>query len=287
MDHRYIEEQNITDLYLLGKLPAEERVRFEEHFIDCDECLDRLEMTEKFRRGLRSVATEEATRARVYAQAGLLGWLARLSRWRQAGLLVSAVLLLIVLPTVFFVREIRRVRHELEQAKIAIAQGDWHTAAALKKQLQEAEQELAEQRRQLEVQLQRERQERASLADELSRLTRPQVNAPLFALNTVRSADPTQPVSEIVVSRSPEWMVISVELEAEPEYETYRAAILTADDRVIWSQSGLQPNFYGTLLVSFNSSFFRDGNYRLTLEGLAQHGRFVRVANYPFRVIKK
>lgn len=66
MDHHYIEEQNIPDRYLLGKLSVEERERFEEHFINCRECLDRLEMTEDFLNALRVVAVEDAARGATY-----------------------------------------------------------------------------------------------------------------------------------------------------------------------------------------------------------------------------
>src|SRR5262249_41965473 len=99
MDHHYIEEQNIPDRYLLGKLPVEERARFEEHFIDCRECLDRLETTEDFRGALRAVAAEDTTRG--YAQAGLFArimWMARLSRARRPALQLGAILLLAALP---------------------------------------------------------------------------------------------------------------------------------------------------------------------------------------------
>jgi hypothetical protein len=59
MNHPFIEEHNIPFLYLLGKLPPEEQERFEDHFTACRECLDRLETTEHFIGGLKSMATVE------------------------------------------------------------------------------------------------------------------------------------------------------------------------------------------------------------------------------------
>ena len=67
MDHRYIEEADITDRYLIGKLPPWEHDRFEEHFVDCPECLDRLEMTRVFRRALKVAVAEDAARLHAYA----------------------------------------------------------------------------------------------------------------------------------------------------------------------------------------------------------------------------
>lgn len=46
------DEHNIADRYLMDKLSAAERTRFEEHFVDCQECLARLETTKDFRAAL-------------------------------------------------------------------------------------------------------------------------------------------------------------------------------------------------------------------------------------------
>src|SRR5262245_8973363 len=115
MEHSYIEENQIADRYLSGKLPAEERSRFEEHFVDCSQCLDRLEATADLRAGLRIVAADEALRVRTQvqlAQVGLLAWVARLSRARQAALL-AALLFLIAVPPVLLLREWSRAAGEL------------------------------------------------------------------------------------------------------------------------------------------------------------------------------
>ena len=50
MNHAEIEELEITDRYLRGKLPPEDAARFEEHYLYCRECLDRLELAESMAR---------------------------------------------------------------------------------------------------------------------------------------------------------------------------------------------------------------------------------------------
>jgi hypothetical protein len=292
MDHSYIEEFNIADLYLLGKLPTEERARFEEHFVDCPKCLDLLETTESFRGGLQTVAAEEAARSSAYVQAGLLARLARLSRGRRALLLASAVLLLVALPAFLLVMETRRVRGELEQAKSASA--DWRRQyeeqqQAAQRLRQEAERRSAEQRQRLEAELERVRQESARLADEAKRPGRLYSIASVFTLNSVRSADPIQsaPVNQIVISRSSQLIVLSPELESDPEIQSYRAAITTADNRLIWRGDKLQLNPKGAIELGFSARLFKAGDYLLALEGLSRQGRYVTIAKYPFRVIKK
>src|SRR5262245_11182355 len=175
MDHPFIEEHNIPYLYLLGKLPAEEQEHFEEHFIVCPECLNRLETAESFIDSLKTIATEDILRPQAYVQAGILAWLAQLSRKRQAMLLSITILLLAALPAALFVAEMRRVRGELDQAKLAYVdrrrqfEEKRQTVQKLEKELQETLQKSAEQRRRLETEHERERQERARLADEIGR----------------------------------------------------------------------------------------------------------------------
>jgi hypothetical protein len=295
MDHHYLEDHGLADRYLLGRLTAEERMRFEEHFVDCQECLERLETTESLRGALQTVAAEDAARASAYAKAGLLAWVARLGRGRRAALLASAVMLLLALPAVLLIREKAAGHEELAQAKRAAA--DWQrqyeerqqTARRLEKELEETKQQLAEQHAQFEARLEGERQARTRLADELSRSAQAQTSAPVFSLSTVRSGSEGQsrPVNQIVLSGSPQWVVLSLELEPDPDLQSYRATLLTTENQHIWSASNLQPNSREGLALSLNSKLFKPGTYLLTLEGVTSQGRYVPVAKYPFRAIKK
>jgi hypothetical protein len=293
MEHGYIEEHNLADHYLLGHLSAEQEAQFEAHLINCPECLDRLELTERFRRGLKLVMPQDAARSRVYAKPGVLGWIVGFPlRW-QAVALLAAMVLVAVLPSIFFLREIQRQRHELAQARLALTQRQPESqppaAGPLEQRLRELEQQLAEQRQRFESELEREQQARAQLTDAVDRLTRPRANIPTFTLSLVRSADPSQPqpVNNLIIPPSSEWIVLSLEVDGASEYETYRATLVTADNRRVWRESGLQPTPQETVVISFHSSFFRAGEYRFILEGITPQGRVVPVGRYPFRVIKE
>jgi hypothetical protein len=290
MDHRYIEEYNIADRYLLGKLPAEEGALFEEHFVDCPKCLDLLETTQNFRSGLQTVAAEEATQSSAYIQAGLLARLARLSRGRQAILLASAILFLVALPTAFFVMDARRIRSELEQARSAAAELQRHngenqeSARKLEEELRESERKLAEQRQQLESQLERERQ-----ADQMNRPGRLYLPALVLTLNRVRDSDTSQapPVNEINIPRTSQMIILSPEVESDPEMKSYRATLTSAGNRLIWRKDNLVLDSGETLNLGFNARLFKAGDYLLTLEGLTTQGRYIPAGRYSFRVIKK
>jgi hypothetical protein len=294
MDHHYIEEQNIPDRYLLGKLPAEERSRFEEHFLDCRECLDRLETTEDFRGALRTVAVEDATRG--YARAGLLArilQIARINHARRAALLLGAILLLTAIPTALWIKERSGARDDQARFKTPSTElqrqyeESRQRAQQLERDLQESQRQSAEHRRELEAQLERALQERARLADELEKLKRPQSAPPVFILSVTRSGGAGPSVNRIFLPRSAPRIILSPELEPDPDLQSYRATLQTSDNRRIWSAGNLRLNSKDALNLSFNTSLFAPGDYLLILEGLTRRGSYAPVAKYPFQTIKQ
>jgi anti-sigma factor RsiW len=48
MDHRYIDARSVAERYLDHTLPAPERLQFEAHLVDCQECTDRVLLAEMF-----------------------------------------------------------------------------------------------------------------------------------------------------------------------------------------------------------------------------------------------
>ena len=293
VDHRYIEEADITDRYLLGKLPPEEQDRFEEHFVDCPECLDRLETTREFRRALKAAVAEDAARSRAYVQAGLTAWLIRRSRWQRAALLLATIFLPAALATAFFVPKVRRAREELEQAKKAAS--DWQrryeeqqqAASRLEKELREVNANSTEPRRQIETRQERESQTPPVGDREVARSSPPQVPAPVFALSIVRSADPglSEPANRISLPRSARSFVLSLELENDTGVQSYRVTITSDDQRVVWKGSNLKPRSKDTLRIKLDSDLVGAGDYQLTLEGLTREGDYVPAGKYGFRVI--
>jgi anti-sigma factor RsiW len=53
--------------YLLGALPRERRTAFEEHYIGCPDCVERLQFTEEFVQAVRPAAAQlKSLTARAY-----------------------------------------------------------------------------------------------------------------------------------------------------------------------------------------------------------------------------
>ena len=202
------------------------------------------------------------------------------------------ILLLVALPAALIIAEMKRVRGELDQAKSAYVdrqrqfEEQRQTVQKLEKELQETRLKSAEQIQHLETELERERQERARLTDGANRPGRLHSAATVFFLINTRSADPTQPSpkNEIVISRSSQLIVLSPEVDPDPDIQTYRGAITTDDNRPVWRGDKLQLNLKGTIELGFSARLFRPSGYLFTLEGLTKQGKYIHISKYPFTV---
>ncbi len=60
MDHSVIENRGIVELYVTGRLAADDLARFEEHYLDCPSCIADVEDAERLQRGLARVMVQDA-----------------------------------------------------------------------------------------------------------------------------------------------------------------------------------------------------------------------------------
>ena len=96
MDHDYIDEHGIIERYVKRHLDPELERDFEIHMLDCDHCIDEIEVVQLLQQGLRAdVAHRDARREPPTAEAP--GWLAWLLPARP-GLAVAALLLVALVP---------------------------------------------------------------------------------------------------------------------------------------------------------------------------------------------
>jgi anti-sigma factor RsiW len=293
MEHSYIEDHHIADRYLSGKLSIEERMRFEEHFVDCAECLDRLRTIDDFRAGLRTVAAEEATRLRAYLSVGRAGVSARIALLvrRRQGPMLAVAILLIALPLALLIPEWRSARRELARANQESS--EWRrkyeeserAARDLAKEMQTRERESSPRLERLAAQFGRMRNSPDSAPRTSHKAAERQSETPVFALSVVRGSgpDPSQPVNRITLPPQSKSIILLLELEPDPDLHSYRVAVSTADGRSVWTKEGLKPNSKNGLAISFNSSLFKPGDYLLTLEGITARKGRTPVATYTFR----
>ena len=228
---------------------------------------------------MRHAAMREA-----HAQTGLSGqsawtaWMAPFrGGWQWA--LIGAVLLLAALPAALWMRERGELQRRYEQSQ--------QTSERLAREIDASQRQSAEQRRQLEAQLERESQERMRLADELEKLKRPRFAAPVFILSTVRSGDAGRPVNQIALPRSAPSIVLSLELEPDPNLQSYRATLQTSENRQVWRAGNLRARSRNALDINLSTNLFTPGDYLLILEGLTKEGRYVPVARYSFHLTRE
>src|SRR5688572_16725505 len=114
MDHRRIDEQNIAELYVTGRLSPEDEETFESHLLECSECRESVGWADDLRTSIRAVAAEDAARASL--QLGFLAWVSRRTRTARAGLLMAALLAVAALPA-WLQADRARLARELTEAR--------------------------------------------------------------------------------------------------------------------------------------------------------------------------
>lgn len=96
MDHHYIDEHAVAERYLENTLSPEDRVEFEAHFVDCQECMDRLLLAGMFH-AREGQCKPLPLRARFVAQ---------FEPWQLIIMLAVAAVLLLAIPTAYFLLEL-------------------------------------------------------------------------------------------------------------------------------------------------------------------------------------
>jgi hypothetical protein len=272
MDHAYIESHGLVERYHQRVLPADEEARFEEHFVDCPQCMEQLELARGLQRGLRTMAAEDTARGLVAA--GLFAWLARRGRLAQWGTALAALLLAAGLSALWLLAGHRGERREWS----ARLEAQRHAGRELERKLGESE----------------ARRHAAELAaakpPETPRgaagpLVKPLVNTPVFLLAALRGADAKPAVVDL--AKAGDALALAVDVGQDLRFATYRATITRADGGKVFERAGLKPNALEALMVTFPSSFFAPGEYRLRVNGVKPDGSVAEVGGYPFRVAGK
>jgi len=253
MDHESLEENQVPDRYLLGKLSSEERLLFEEHYLDCSICLGHLESLEGLRTGLRELSPQRSTApSRRHSPVSLF------REPRAVALLAAACLALAFLPSLLVVGKLRRTSDEL---------------GSVRKTLDE------------------ERRERSALAHALD-VERAAANggAPLaaavFTLNLTRGADTEGPHDRIVLPDARDWVILLLDRPASPRFESYRARISTPDGRPVGDARSASVTSDDMLAVGLPPGLLTEGDYVLSLEGLGV-GPPRDLARYRFRAAQR
>jgi hypothetical protein len=276
MDHDYINEHGVVSLYVAGKLPLEERAGFEAHFVDCRQCLEQIEATAELREGLRQVAKEDAARPGAagpdVARAGVGPQIALwMGSFRRSGLLAYAVVVVVGLGAIFFV-DARYRRSEVAEARRT--SDDWERRYAEERQARE---NLERQQGQAAGKTGIQNSDQGPLVASLQ-------PAPLFFLNVTRgSEEGSTPANRVAVSRATPFIALSLELEKDPAFRSYRVRLSDAAGRVVWSAENIPSPASDAIAVTLPSHLLGRGDYSVALDGVTASGRVLPAAHFTFQ----
>ncbi|MFY9622503.1 MAG: hypothetical protein WAM70_15745 [Pyrinomonadaceae bacterium] len=293
MDHDYINEFNLIDQYVLGKLAADQVEEFEAHFVDCPECVDQLKISRGFIRDLKGLAVQETLssdrRPAVQTQRRHLEQLVPRRFW---WVIAWACVVVAVGFAFFAVRRLNRLEAELRQAKADGAainqkyQQGLETADESEKRHQETNQELAKRLDELEQKLQTEGTANQREQSVVRGSGAPDVNFPIYALVSVARGQVPTPV-EIAPPASSSRFALSIPVEDRKDFNSYRVTILDHRGVTVFNRGGFKPDAYHALSLSLNSNFLNPGTYDLRVEGLTPPNNWNTVGSYPFRIARR
>ncbi len=121
MEHKQIEDDNLVDRYVRGTMPVDLRTEFEEHFLDCPDCLEQLKLASSLREGLRLCGADLAAAAEPRREAPRRARVRDLFAWRWWPIVAAACLVLAVTPSLVLFRELGSVRNELSSDQAALS----------------------------------------------------------------------------------------------------------------------------------------------------------------------
>jgi hypothetical protein len=286
MDHRYIEEVDVIDRYLMGRLAAEESAEFESHFVDCEQCIEQLNTTRAFIVGIRSVASEQAVHR---IAPGRTYWWTQFTRSRKTLALVASVILVALAVGALLVsREIQRARTEAAQASALAA--EW-------RRRYEDQEAVSASNAQQNPQRERDTQTAGRSDSESNRTDsenvagtgvprKPRINVALFVLTSTRGGDPSVDSRNLLRLSRTEDFVISAPLEGETNYIDYRMTLSRNRVGRVWESRGLKADAHNLLTVEFNASAFTSGDYEVTVEGTTRERTTKIIAKYALTVVK-
>jgi hypothetical protein len=272
MDHDFINEHGFVSLYVAGKLSPDERLGFEEHFVDCQQCLDQIELTEDLRGALRQVAKEDAARPGVASQLARVSW-AGSGFWQQPRLLAYASLVLAFGLAGIFFAGTRYHRSELAEARRA--SDDWQRRYADERQVRET----------LQKKVAQSSDNTGNQSADQNPLVASVQPAPLFFLNVTRGSDQgdTTPANRVAVPETSPWIVLSLEFEKDPAFRSYRARLSDAQGHVLWSADNIPSPPSDAIALTLPSDLLSKGNYSVVLEGFTAAGRYLPAAHFSFQ----
>jgi anti-sigma factor RsiW len=278
--HKQIKDNDIIELYVLNKLSAEERLAFQQHFFECDQCFEQAQIAARFVAGVRDASkagllTASSTEsAKSRGSSWWVGWL------KPVFALTAIASLALAIALVWLVfNQIPRLRQELVRERQAREQSEREN----QQNIDRAKEELENERRQLEI----ERGERAKAqghVEELARNREPQPNVPMVMLEAVRSS--RDKGNQLNLPATAGSAIVWIDVESGNRFDSFRLQIMDSNNRLVETIAGAKPNSYGALVVNVPTKSLQSGKYVVRLYGV-KSGQREFVGEYDLQVRKR
>jgi hypothetical protein len=252
MNHQGIEDSDLVEAYVTDRLGEQARAEFEEHFVDCPECLGRVEAAQGLSAGLRGIAREtpaanaESAPARARRRGG-----AR-APWMLAAAAVVAVL-------AWGLGQQQRLTQAVAEERAGRATAE-SRARALEEQLKSAQ---------------------AARPTPLpAPPSPPAARIPILTLAAMRGSD----LPQLVLPPAAQPVVLLVERESPPRFARYALTLRAANGREVLRQQ-LVPTSRDVLALGLDSNLLAPGVYVLTVDAETKDGSAAPVGRHRFQVV--
>lgn len=278
-------EDDLIDQYVRKELSARDRLRFERHFLISERRREKIELARALLQSEKASATAEVT----HQQKASVGWKVLLSRLQNSPYLsysMAAAVLLLLISGIWLVYDIRQLQREVTQMKAERDQSGQQEDQLRKEatELRQRSDELAAQNEKLQEELSLLKQQSETQGKE------PGTASSLLALVLSPGSRSNEAVKSLIVSGSVQTVRLQLNLNAGYEYRAYQVKLQTAAGALIRSWKRLSTaSVRGkrVVFVAVPAGLLSEGQYELTVSGIAEPNRIEDVDYYYFRVQKE
>lgn len=279
-----ITETELIDAYLCNELDAKEKKQFEEKFLTSADGKQKVEITRAFLKSINKIAGEKA----ILEIPVISNYQRRFvwslpKRFNQFAIAASLIIMLggggwLMFQTAKLQNQIKTLESQQSQQ-----QTDFQ-----KKEQSFQQQSNTTQKRyeQVKQELDIERQERAFLEKEISKLLQNSVQVISMVLTTNLTRDNTKTKLLNIPSTAQVLQLKLLLAEQTESYPTYQVTIKTVDGKQVWQQK-IVDDIKKSITLSVKTAVFASDDYLVTVSGIDKNGEILELADYYFRVAKQ
>jgi hypothetical protein len=109
----------------------------------------------------------------------------------------------------------------------------------------------------------------------------------VFTLTTVRGGVTSAPPNRVILSGSPDWIVLSLELDDPNMQGEFRATLRDGQERERWRDDTLFASTPGTLGIALRATLVLEGDYSVVVDHRpSKTAAWTPAGRFTFRVVK-